>query len=60
MLEEVFFTCPFCWQEISMLLDTTAGSQSYVEDCERCCNPIALSYECDSDGSITSFSASPA
>ncbi len=40
MLEH-FFQCPYCWEEISMLLDTSI-SQSYVEDCEVCCNPIEL------------------
>ncbi len=38
---EHFFSCPHCWQEISMLLDP-AYSQTYVEDCEVCCNPIEL------------------
>ncbi len=38
---EHFFMCPHCWQEISMLLDP-AYSQTYVEDCEVCCNPIEL------------------
>ncbi|MDP5100118.1 MAG: CPXCG motif-containing cysteine-rich protein [Nonlabens sp.] len=38
---EHFFNCPHCWQEISMLLDP-AYSQTYVEDCEVCCNPIEL------------------
>jgi hypothetical protein len=34
MLEEHFFTCPYCWEKISMLLDLTGGGQTYVEDCE--------------------------
>ena len=38
---EHFFQCPYCWEEISMLLDTSV-SQTYVEDCEVCCNPIEL------------------
>lgn len=37
---EYFFQCPYCWEEISMLLDTSVSDQSYVEDCEVCCNPI--------------------
>lgn len=57
MLEEHNFACPYCWQEISMLLDLTAGGQSYVEDCEVCCNPIAIAYEAE-DGCLVSFSAS--
>lgn len=58
MLEEYFFTCPFCWQEISMLLDTTVSNQDYVEDCEICCNPIAISYSTE-DGAVNGFSAEP-
>jgi len=58
MLEEHFFACPYCWQQISMLLDFSSGSQSYVEDCEVCCNPISVAYECD-DETLTSFSAEP-
>jgi len=44
MEEEYFFTCPYCWQQISMLLDLSGGSQRYIEDCEICCNPIEISY----------------
>ncbi|GGG35604.1 hypothetical protein GCM10011414_01130 [Croceivirga lutea] len=39
---EHFFQCPYCWEEISMLLDTSIRQQSYVEDCEVCCNPIEV------------------
>lgn len=44
MEEEYFFTCPYCWQEVSMLVDLSAGGQTYIEDCENCCNPIEISY----------------
>jgi hypothetical protein len=56
MLEEHYFQCPYCWEEISMLLDFSGGSQSYVEDCEVCCNPITIAYEAEAGGLI-SFSA---
>ncbi|MCW5518013.1 CPXCG motif-containing cysteine-rich protein [Muriicola sp. Z0-33] len=42
---EHFFQCPYCWEEISMLLDSSVHKQTYVEDCEVCCNPIALTTE---------------
>jgi transcription elongation factor Elf1 len=42
MLEH-FFQCPYCWEEISMLLDASVDKQTYVEDCEVCCNPIEVS-----------------
>ena len=39
------FKCPFCLEKISMLLDLSQdGEQSYIEDCEVCCNPIQISY----------------
>lgn len=28
-----------------MLLDPSAGRQTYVEDCEVCCNPIEVSVD---------------
>ncbi|KAA3624494.1 MAG: CPXCG motif-containing cysteine-rich protein [Flavobacterium sp.] len=40
-MEEHFFQCPYCWEQISMLLDPSV-SQTYVEDCEVCCNPMEL------------------
>ncbi|MDU8885711.1 CPXCG motif-containing cysteine-rich protein [Yeosuana sp. MJ-SS3] len=42
---EHFFTCPYCWQNISMLLDSSIRQQSFIEDCEICCNPIELLIE---------------
>lgn len=41
-----------------MLLDYSSGGQSYIEDCEVCCNPISVNYEAD-DGNLTGFSAEP-
>lgn len=40
---EYYFTCPYCWETISMLLDNSISNQIYIEDCEVCCNPIQLS-----------------
>jgi transcription elongation factor Elf1 len=41
-MEEHFFQCPYCWEEISMLLDSSIANQIYIEDCEICCNPIEI------------------
>ena len=43
-MEEYFFDCPYCWGKISMLLDVSVRDQSYIEDCENCCNPIQIDY----------------
>ncbi len=41
---EHFFICPYCWQEISMILDLSASEQIYIEDCEVYCCPIQIGY----------------
>ncbi len=54
--EEQFFDCPFCGETISVLLDLSVPSQSYVEDCEVCCRPIDISYRVI-EGAVESFRA---
>ncbi len=44
MEEEVFFQCPYCWSDISMLFDSSVKEQTYIEDCEVCCRPIEVHY----------------
>lgn len=41
-MEEHFFQCPYCWENISMLFDVSVNNQVYIEDCEICCNPIEI------------------
>jgi hypothetical protein len=53
---EHFFSCPYCWQEISMVLDPAVRSQTYVEDCEVCCHPIQIRYSFE-DGDVVEFEA---
>jgi transcription elongation factor Elf1 len=53
MLEH-YFQCPYCWEEISMLLDPSVREQLYVEDCEICCNPIEVHVKFQ-DGELMQF-----
>ena len=55
-MEEHFFQCPYCWESISMLIDSSQSQQSYIEDCEVCCNPIQLVIRTENQ-EITSFEA---
>ncbi|MCB0446258.1 MAG: CPXCG motif-containing cysteine-rich protein [Gelidibacter sp.] len=55
-MEEHFFTCPYCWEEISMLVDYSVSNQNYIEDCEICCNPIQLNIVIENN-EITNFQA---
>jgi transcription elongation factor Elf1 len=50
------FACPHCGEEISMVLDLSVSKQTYVEDCEACCNPIEVSYTV-TDEELGDFSA---
>lgn len=56
MTEEYFFTCPYCWQNISFVVDLSVPHQVYIEDCEVCCNPIEVDYRVE-EGEIIAFEA---
>ena len=47
MQEEAEITCPFCWEQISILLDLSLPEQDYIEDCQVCCRPIRIRYTSD-------------
>lgn len=53
---EVEFSCPYCAAPITLLVDPSVPAQTYIEDCEVCCNPIEVSYAADEDG-VTAFDA---
>ena len=55
-MNEHFFTCPHCWETISMILDNSVTHQIYIEDCEVCCNPIQIHLEIN-DRMLRSFQA---
>lgn len=52
---EHFFVCVHCWEEISMLL-YPSYSQTYIEDCEVCCQPIELKVVFE-NGELVGFEA---
>ncbi len=54
-MEHAFY-CPYCGEEISMVLDLSVRRQTYVEDCEVCCRPIEISY-CIEDDALVRFAA---
>ena len=52
---EHHFQCHYCWETISMFLESLESEQYYVEDCEVCCRPIQLTYLYDRE--LIHFSA---
>ena len=49
--------CPYCGECFEILADLSAGSASYIEDCQVCCQPIELSLEVDDAGALSSLAA---
>ena len=49
--EFVSILCPYCWERYETQVDLSAGSFTYVEDCQVCCQPIELSCEVE-DGEL--------
>lgn len=49
---EHFFQCPYCWEKVSMLMDPSVSKQTYIEDCEVCCNPIEVTLEFQGDALV--------
>ena len=37
-------SCPYCGEAITLLLDLSVESQTYIEDCSVCCQPMTVSY----------------
>lgn len=42
--------CPYCGESFETTVDLSAGSTSYIEDCQVCCQPIELSLEAADEG----------
>ena len=42
--------CPYCGEALELVVDASAGTQRYIEDCAVCCRPIDVVVEVDADG----------
>jgi len=58
--EFVTIQCPYCGERFETAVDLSAGSFSYVEDCQVCCQPIELAGEVDAAGALVEVVASRA
>jgi cysteine-rich CPXCG protein len=48
---EAEVTCPYCGERVTIALDPTEGSsQTYVEDCQVCCQPWQVHVRVDERG----------
>ena len=58
--EFVAIQCPYCGESFESAVDLSAGSFTYVEDCQVCCQPIELAGEVDDAGALPGVTASRA
>jgi hypothetical protein len=49
--------CPYCGEPFETRVDLSAGSASYVEDCQVCCQPIEMQLEVGDGGRLVSLTA---
>jgi hypothetical protein len=49
--------CPYCGESFDTLIDCSAGSATYVEDCQICCQPIEFRIEVDHHGALVRLAA---
>jgi hypothetical protein len=52
MVETVVIHCPYCGEGFETVVDLSAGSQSYTEDCAVCCRPIEIALSVDEEGNL--------
>src|ERR1700689_5972816 len=44
--------CPYCGERFEARIEVSAGAQEYIEDCQVCCRPMALSIEVEDSGAF--------
>jgi transcription elongation factor Elf1 len=44
--------CPYCGENIVVLVDDSVPQQNYIEDCQVCCRPIEFSVAIQPDGGV--------
>jgi endogenous inhibitor of DNA gyrase (YacG/DUF329 family) len=47
MPEFAAVSCPYCGEPVELVVDESAGSSAYVEDCPVCCRPMQVDVEVD-------------
>jgi Cysteine-rich CPXCG len=53
MLEDTAeVACPYCGETITLFLDLSIESQTYIEDCSVCCQSMTVSYSTEA-GEVT-------
>lgn len=49
-LSEESIACPYCGEQVELLVNIEDMEQEYIEDCQVCCRPITLVIRLDAQG----------
>jgi len=49
LLQTHHLDCPYCGEDIQIVIDCSVSNQDYIEDCQVCCRPINLSISVHDD-----------
>ena len=52
-LVETSVVCPYCWEQIEVLINPEEVYQEYIEDCQVCCQPIVFHVSEDMEGELS-------
>lgn len=44
--------CPYCGENIDILIDCSVMNQKYIEDCQVCCRPILFDVRISAEGDL--------
>jgi transcription elongation factor Elf1 len=56
MTDPITIHCPYCGESYEIVVDLSAGSQRYIEDCAVCCHPIEIALKVGDDGELIDVS----
>ena len=57
LTDTVSIACPYCDELFAISVDLSAGSCSYIEDCQVCCQPVEIGCEIDDQGALQAIKA---
>ncbi len=52
-LTQQHIACPYCGEQIEVLIDGQDAGQEYIEDCQVCCRPILFRLTLEPDGTLS-------
>ncbi len=57
VIESSVILCPYCGESFEIMVDISAGQQTYIEDCYVCCRPITININVNEQGEFVSIDA---